>query len=38
MPKEYTLSYLPLFYDDLQQTVTYISEELKESTGSVIAA
>ena len=36
MPKEYTLSYLPLFYDDLQQTVTYISEELKNPQAALL--
>lgn len=28
MPEKYTLSYLPLFYEDLQQAISYISEEL----------
>lgn len=27
--KEYRLSYLPLFYDDLEEAVTYIVEKLK---------
>lgn len=27
--KKYRLSYLPLFYDDLDEKVTYIAEKLK---------
>lgn len=27
--KEYRLSYLPLFYDDLEEAVAYIAEKLK---------
>jgi tRNA U38,U39,U40 pseudouridine synthase TruA len=29
MPKIYRLSYLPLFYQDLEETVSYIAEKLK---------
>lgn len=27
--RKYTLSYLPIFYEDLDEKVTYISEKLK---------
>ncbi len=30
LSKKYRLRYLPLFYDELEEKVTYIAEELKK--------